>query len=249
MKALAMILLAFMYCPPLFSQECPYPIADTACSQNNRYYVTVSGLRDYGVPVGVDTVALYDVNEVVIWSKEFKGVSANPIVSNIGDVAVTNGHSIRFYNRMGDLKGVFTPSDGFMESDFESLEAYSATGKYFYAAVGPYSGPGYLLTLSDSGKVLNRQSLSSWGAEDRLDFVVYNDKLLVFDRAGFWRPDYLNSCCVFNETGHLIWRYKERHWGRYPLWYVRFNPSDGLLTINDNKRKERIKIDTLGSSR
>ena len=252
MRILFLSYLFFLHGELLLCQECPVSYTDSSFSQNRQYYVTLRWQWASDQRVGVDTVSLKHYDQRIIWTKAIKGVSANPVVSNKGDVAVTIGPTINFYNENGDPKGIFDSSilnsqtlSGFLESDFDSPESYSTNGKYYYTTTGLYSGPAYFLTLSDSGKELNRQPLNCLNAYNRRDFIAYKNKIIICDEGSSWRPDYLNWCCVYNEGGNLIWKYKEENWGRYPRWSMNFNPHKGLLTIIDDTIRKTVLIDTL----
>ncbi|HEY9166431.1 MAG TPA: hypothetical protein VIS48_09755 [Candidatus Kryptonia bacterium] len=170
-----------------------------------------------------------------------------PIVSNIGDVAITVGTKVSFFSERGNLKGIWNSRTGFLGDSFEMLEAYSSSGKYYYTTIGSDMDSLCLLTLSDSGVELHREPLNALHPCERDGFQAYKDKLIVFDCGAYNDPDYVNNCCVFNERGELIWEYDEQliDRSRERRWHVMFDPLNGLLTIINGVNRKTFIVDTL----
>ncbi len=247
-RTLSFFLLLLLFLQPSSSQDVG-PVAYTAraTSGNHRYRLTVTGKWCDDVPCGPQRVRLTRGGRRILWTKSVRKLSALPSISNLGDVAIATGKKVTFYSRTGKRKGERKAPEGFQNDLFEMIQAYSTNGKRYYVVTGSPPDSLWFVTLSDSGREVHRESLTVLHPCIKDAIRMYKDRVMMFDCGESDYPKYGRACCVFNADGTLIWEYDEERHGRRSdkAWDVTFNARNGLLTIVDGEKKERVKVDTL----
>ncbi len=223
------------------------PYTEKASSQNHRYSIVVAGKWCDDVPCGTQHVRLLRGPHRQVWTKGIRNLSAMPIVSNLGDVAIATGSRVTLYGHSGRRKGVFKAPEGFQTDLFEMFQAYATSGRRYYVIIGAAPDSLAIVTLSDSAREVHREPLSVVHPCLKNAIRTYKDKVIIFDCGGYEDRDNGRACCVFNEDGVLIWEYDEQRQGRVrdKEWEVSFNTRKGMLTIVDGEKRESVVVDTL----
>ncbi len=223
------------------------PYSAKTSSQNHRYTLRITGKWCDDVPCGALRLTLQGPRHRLFWTKVIRGVTAMPIVSNAGDVAIATGSHLTFYGKSGKRKGRYRSDAGFQGDLFEMFQAYSWNGRRFYIITGMTPDSSSIVALSDSGREIHREPLSAEHPCLKNAIQTYRTRVIIADCGADDDPEYERACCVFDEDGRLIWEYDQGRRDHLPIdnWRVAFDARRGILNIVDGERRKSVKVDTL----